>query len=130
MCTMYTLDCQSREGVRVPIIHDATVSGVGEEIWTADFNPTIMRCVVTTPAASEPLDLTPPARYLRIGWWAPLENFVSDPDYGTGICLLETSFIFALFQKVLLDPQLTIGGIDGFHYDLQPGVSVRFVWHD
>jgi len=111
----------------VALIHDDTVTGAGDVIWTSDFNVLWMRILVTNPGSADPLDLTPPSRYLRIGWWALLENFVSDPFWPDGISLIKPAFIDALFEKVVVDPIITTGGVDGFHYDLQSGVEVQFV---
>jgi len=108
------------------IISDTTVSGSGD--IAGYFGPPLsLLTEITVFGLADTHDAQPDGRYFSVGWWAPY--FIFDLGAGPLHYLLVETFVQYEHSFWSLH-SVAPGGIDGFHYNLRPGVSVRFVLTD
>ena len=108
------------------IISDTTVSGFGD-IPGFFAAPLSLLTEVTVFGRANTHDGQPGGRYFNVGWWCPY--FIFDLGGGPQNYALLAQFIESAFTYSSLHT-VAPGGIDGLHYGLGDGVSVRFVLTD
>jgi hypothetical protein len=108
------------------VLSDDTVTGAGD-IDGYQPAPLTLYTIITVFGNARTHDAQPSGRWFDVGYFTPYFNL--DPvGAGSQHYLFDSHFIpfdFSAFQL-----HNFTGGIDGFHYDLQPGVEVRFLLTD
>lgn len=108
------------------IISDSTVSGFGD-IPGFFGAPLSLMTEITVFGRANSHDGQPGGRWLRVGWWCPY--FIFDLGAGPLNYALAATFIESQYTYTSLHT-VAPGGIDGLHYNLGDGVSVRFTLTD
>lgn len=108
------------------ILSDTTVSGFGD-IPGFFAAPLSLLTELSVAGRANTHDGQPGGRYFNVGWWAPY--FIFDLGGGAQNYALASTFIEYAFAYSSLHT-VAPGGVDGFHYNLLDGVSVRFVITD
>lgn len=108
------------------IISDTTVSGFGDinGFFSA---PLSLLTELAVSGRANTHDGQPGGRIFNIGWWAPFFIFdlgAGPQNYALAATFIESEFTFHSLHSI------APGGIDGLHYNLGDGVSVRFVLTD
>lgn len=108
------------------ILVDTTVSGAGD-VDGYQPGPLTLYNVTIDFGFARSHDSSPSGRWFDLGYFAPYFNL--DP-FSTGAehYLFDAHFLQYAFGGFSLHE--FAGGIDGFHYDLGPGVSIRFLLTD
>ena len=108
-------------------LSDNTVTGFGE---IAGFQPAPLSLyTIVTLGGLNPRthDGQPAGRWFDVGWWAPYFLI----DFGAGPVITELQHFFIQFENQWTNLRALVpGGMDGFHYQLAPGVTVRFLLTD
>jgi len=108
------------------VLHHHVLTGSGTELWVADYNIDRVRIHVNDIGEGQALDLVDPSRYLRLGWWAMIENFVSDATYPDGLCFATKAFFidndYVHHHFTALE---AASGFDGVTYQLGTDVEVE-----
>jgi hypothetical protein len=108
------------------ILSDTTVSGAGD-IPGFFAAPLSLLTELAVAGRSNTHDVQPGGRVFNVGWWAPY--FIFDLGGGPQNYALSSTFIEYTYSYNSLHI-VAPGGVDGFHYNLGDGVSVRFVVTD
>lgn len=108
------------------VIFDTTVSGAGD---LDGYNPAplTLYTFITVVGMSSTHDYPIGGRFFDVGWIAPYFNIDIDSDGGHHF---QFPSQFIEYQYQIFQLSQYAGGLDGFHYDLGNGVSVRFVLTD
>lgn len=108
------------------VISDDTVTGAGD-IDGYQPAPLTLYVIITQFGNARTHDAQPSGRWFDVGYVVPYFNI--DPvSLGSEHYLFDATFIAHDHQSISFH-QYT-GGIDGFHYNLGPGVEVRLVLTD
>jgi hypothetical protein len=108
------------------VLSDDTVTGIGD-ISGYQPAPLTLYVIITDWGNARSHDLHPGGRWFDVGWIAPFFNL--DP-VGIGGANYQFEPVFIQFDTSAIPLHQYLGGIDGFHYNLGPGVEVRFVLTD
>jgi len=108
------------------ILSDDTVTGAGD-IDAYQPAPLTLYTIITNYGNARTHDAQPSGRWFDVGYFTPYFH-VTLPPLGVEHYQFDTRFIPFDFSGFSLHE--FGGGIDGFHYDLGPGVEVRFVLTD
>jgi len=111
----------------VTILSDTTVTGFGD---ISGYNPAPLTLYarVTNLGRAEKHDPSTQGRYFDVGWIAPF--FFLDPFSDGGENFLFDAVFLQWINNIIQWTSRFPGGLDGFHYDLGPGVQVRFMLTD
>ncbi len=107
------------------ILSDDTVTGNGD-ITGYNPAPLTLYVVITVIGPANSHDVQPGGRYFDVGWVAPFFLL----DLGDGPFNYQFDPTFIGFERFGLRWHQYTGGLDGFHYAIQPGVTVRLVLTD
>jgi len=105
---------------------DDTVTGAGD-IDGYNPYPLTLYAIVTNFGNARTHDAQPSGRWFDIGYVTPYFNV--DPG-GLGAAHYQFDTQFIAFDVSAFNWHSYPGGLDGFHYDLGPGVEVRFILTD
>jgi hypothetical protein len=108
------------------LLSDNTVTDSGD-IDGYNPAPLTLYAICTGFGNARTHDADPLGRWFDIGWWAPY--FTIDP-VGAGAEHYTFDSTFIQFEWSGFSLHQFTGGIDGFHYSLGPGVTVRFILTD
>ena len=108
------------------VLSDNTVTGAGD-IDGYNPAPLTLYVIVTDFGNARTHDAQPSGRWFDLGYITPYFNL--DPvSLGSQHYQFDSQFI--PFDFSAFDWHSFTGGLDGFHYDLGPGVEVRFILTD
>ena len=108
------------------ILSDDTVTGFGD-INGYQPAPLTLYTIVTNFGNARSHDLQPSGRWFDLGYVVPYFN---NNPVGLGSEHYEFTPEFLQFQFAGISWHQFAGGIDGFHYNLGPGVEIRFLLTD
>lgn len=103
------------------------LTGQDTFLFEGTYYPLALAVAITEIGAGFPLDMSEPARYIRLGWFALLDAFSGNPDIPDGHHLHPSMFIefpLSIWYDHIGNDAAT--GIDGFRYSLNTGVEATF----